>query len=326
MIKSLRDLIVDEVQPYQPTSILANNLLEIPDIYSAEYNRPKANWLSNFGRNFAQGYRENYDNRFNMDNLTPNENKNWQTRIGEGLGTVGRFLDSPWGRGLLTAGLVGATGGSGLQALSFGAGAGVKRQEMQTADKVYRKQLKQMGYTDDELDNIQGDISPTIYKGLADSLRLGNQRMTYGQLALFDNDIAELLRTNPELENQFIPLTMARDIYTKRKQKAEADIEKTIAGTEKTKADTEGSIARTEKTKKETEYVGKPRVTINRREGGTTSTVNIRHTGGSVGKGGKTTTTNKTIRPIGQNIKEGTIIKNKQGKRMILRGGKWQPM
>lgn len=283
MMTTLADYIMGEM-PQQPTSILAENIAN-PNIYAEQWNpTPKSSWLSNFGRNFNQGYGENYNNRFDFENLAPNENKNWQTRIGEGFGTVGRFLDSPLGRGLITAGLVGATGGSGLQALTYGLGAGTNRKNMQTADRVYRKQLGQMGYTDEDLNNITGDITPQIYKGLADSLRLGNQRMTYGQLALFDDDIAELLRTNPELENQFIPLTMARDIYTKRKQTAEANIDKTKAGTEKTKADTEGSKARTEKIKAETGQVGKPRVSINIKQGGTHSV--IEHKGGTGGNGG----------------------------------------
>ena len=288
--------------PQQPTTILADNMVSPnSNIYAEDWNpTPKNSWLSNFGKNFAQGYNENYNNKFSVDNLAKNDDKNWQTRLGEGLGSVGRFLDSPLGRGLITAGLVGATGGSGLQALTYGANAGVRRQDMQTADRVYRKQLKQMGYSDDELDNITGDITPSIYKGLTDSFRLGNQRMTYGQLAMFDDDVAEMLRQSPELVNQFVPMQFARDIYGKRKDKAQADIEKT-------KADTEGSRARTEKTKAETGQVGKPRVTINRREGGTTSRVIMEHKGGS-GKGGKTTQQN---RPVGTNNKNNIVSKLK---------------
>ena len=177
--------------------------------------------------------------------------------------------------------------------LQEGLNAFTGRQNAQTADKVYRKQLGQMGYTEEDLNNITGDITPSIYKGLTDSFRLGNQRMTYGQLAMFDDDIAEMLRQNPELVNQFVPMQFARDIYTKRKDKAEADIEKT-------KADTEGSKARTEKTKAETGQVGKPRVSINIKQGGTHST--IEHKGGSNGgKGGKNTKGGSGGRPVGAN-------------------------
>lgn len=228
----------------------------------------------------AQGFRDNYNNRFSFNNLAP-QGKNWATRIGEGLGTVGRFIDSPLGRGLIAGGLNSALGYN--NSLQEGLNAAVGRQKARTADSIYRKQLKQMGYTDEDLYNIVGDVTPEIYKGLTDSFRLGNQRMTYGQLALFDPEIAEQVRQNPELANQFMPVMFARDIYGKKNQQAEANIEKI-------KADTEGSKARTEKTKAETGQVGKPRVTINRREGGTTSRVIMEHKGGS-GKGGKNTNT-----------------------------------
>lgn len=317
---NIQDLLLQEIGQTQPQTIFDSGVApQTANIYDTQYDNPKRSWLSDF----ASGYNDNYRNRWGNTDL-PQE-KNWATRIGEGLGTVGRFIDSPLGRGLIAGGLNSALGYN--NSLREGLNAFVGRQNAQTADRVYRKQLGQMGYTDQDLSNITGDITPQIYKGLADSLRLGNQRMTYGQLALFDNDIAELLRTNPELENQFIPLTMARDIYTKRKQKAEADIEKTKAGTEKTKADTEGSKARTEKIKAETGQVGKPRVSINIKQGGTHSV--IEHKGGSGGNAGGKGTGGKPTQPnrlIGQTIKEGTIIKNKQGKRMILRGGKWQPM
>lgn len=281
---NLADLIMQETRQEQPQTIL-----DVPIITGGvvETNQPLKNWLSDF----RSGYRDNYKNRWGQTDL-PQE-KNWATRIGEGLGTVGRFIDSPTGRFALAAGLNSALGYN--NSLQEGLNAAIGRQNAQTADRVYRKQLEQMGYSQQDLDNITGDITPSIYKGLAYSFRLGNQRMTYGQLAMFDNDIAELLRANPDLENQFIPLSMARDIYTKRKQKAEVDIEKT-------KADTEGSKARTEKTKAETGQVGKPRVSINIKQGGTHSV--IEHKGGNGGSGGKTTATNKTIRPIGQNTKK----------------------
>lgn len=306
----IRDLLIQEIGQQQPQTIFDTPIISggVVQTETPQQN----NWLGDF----ASGYNDNYRNRWGNTDL-PQE-KNWATRIGEGLGTLGRFVDSPLGRGLIAGGLNAALGYD--NSLQEGLGAYVGRQNAQTADRVYRKQLGQMGYSQQDLDNITGDITPSIYKGLTDSFRLGNQRMTYGQLAMFDDDIAEMLRQSPELANQFVPLTFARDIYTKRKDKAEADIEKT-------KADTEGSKARTEKTKAETGQVGKPRVSINIKQGGTHSI--IEHKGGSGGNtggkgtGGKPTQPN---RPVGQTIKEGTIIKNKQGKRMILRGGKWQPI
>lgn len=256
MAMGLQNLLMQEAGQQQP-----QNIFDTPVIVGgvSETNAPQRSWL----RDFASGYNDNYKNRWGNTDL-PQE-KNWATRIGEGLGTVGRFIDSPLGRGLIAGGLNKALGYD--NSLTEGLKAFTGRQNAQTADRVYRKQLGQMGYTDQDLSNITGDITPTIYKGLTDSFRLGNQRMTYGQLAMFDNDVAELLRTNPDLENQFIPLSMARDVYTKRGPKAEADIKNTEA--------------KTEKTKKETEYVGKPKVTVNIKQGGTHSV--IEHKGGSGG-------------------------------------------
>lgn len=168
----------------------------------------------------ARGYQENYNNGFNVNNF--GQNKGWAQRIGEGLGTVGRFIDSPLGRGLIAAGLNKALGYD--NSLQEGLTAAVGRQNAQTADKVYRQQLSQMGYKDEDLANIRGNITPEIYKGLTDSFRLGNNRMTYGQLAMFDEGVAEQVKQNPELANQFIPMTFAKDVYGKKRDLADEKI------------------------------------------------------------------------------------------------------
>lgn len=259
---NLRDLLLQEVgQEEQPQSIYDTPIISGGVV---ENTTPDRSWL----KDFASGYNDNYQNRWGNTDL-PKE-KNWATRIGEGLGTVGRFIDSPLGRGIMAGTLNNMLGYD--NSFKEGLQAYVGRKNAQTADKVYRKQLGQMGYSDQDLSNITGDITPSIYKGLTDSFRLGNQRMTYGQLAMFDNDIAEMVRQNPELANQFIPLTMARDIYTKRGAKAEADIENTKAKTDKTIA--------------ETGQVGKPKVVKTIKEGHVTYDYNYNGTGGG-GNGGK---------------------------------------
>lgn len=98
--------------------------------------------------NFINGYRENTNNGFNLENWTNNmgldgHKKGLAYRVGEGLGTAARFLDSPFGRGLLTAGIVSGTGGSGLEALVYGGNSGVLNQNLRTNDKLYRNELKQ---------------------------------------------------------------------------------------------------------------------------------------------------------------------------------------
>lgn len=97
------------------------------------------------------GARENYNNKFDFSNLDNNttpdgRNKGFAYRFGEGLGSVGRFLESPAGRALIVGGIVGATGGSGLDALVYGASAGAGNQQNKFADKIYRQSLESQGF------------------------------------------------------------------------------------------------------------------------------------------------------------------------------------
>ena len=224
-----------------------------------------ANHKPGFFEDFGRGYRENSTQGFNVNNLAPVENKGLATRLGEGLGTIERFANSPLGRGVIAYGLSNAIGDTNPLEQAFTAGVG--RQKNMTQDRVYRNQLKQLGMTDDEVNAIPGNVTKDVFEGVTSGMRLGNQRMTYGQLAMLDDNIAEEVRKNPALANQFVPINIARDIYAKKRPMAESKMEEIKAKTEKTKA--------------ETKQVGKPKVTINRREGGTTSTVNIVHSGGS---------------------------------------------
>ena len=126
---------------------------------------------------------------------------------------------------------------------------------------------------------------------------------------MLDDDIAEEVRKNPALANMFVPVNIARDIYGKKRPMAESKMEEIKAKTEETKA-------KTEKTKAETQQVGKPKVTINRKEGTTTSNVNIVHSSGS-GKGTNTpnrpTRNNNTglVRVQAPNGQTGTIPRAK---------------
>ena len=221
-----------------------------------------------FFEDFGRGFQENATQGFNVNNLAPVQGKGLATRLGEGLGTLARFYDKPIGRMAVATGLSMLT--DEANPLNEGVKAYVGRQNNMTQDRVYRNQLKQLGMTDDEVNAIPGNVTKDVFEGVTSGMRLGNQRMTYGQLAMLDDDIAEEVRKNPALANMFVPINIARDIYAKKRPMAESKIEETKAKTEKTKA--------------ETKQVGKPKVTINRREGGTTSTVNIVHSGGS-GKG-----------------------------------------
>ena len=221
-----------------------------------------------FFEDFSRGYKENATQGFNVNNLTPVQGKGLATRLGEGLGTIERFANTPLGRGLIAYGLSNAMGDTNPLEQAFTAGVG--RQTNMTQDRVYRNQLKQLGMTDDEVNAIPGNVTKDVFEGVTSGMRLGNQRMTYGQLAMLDDGIAEEVRKNPALANMFVPINIARDIYGLKRETAQGKMAETKAKTEKTQA--------------ETKQVGKPKVTINRKEGTTTSNVNIVHSGGS-GKG-----------------------------------------
>ena len=242
---------------------------ETKEVEMATLTNHKPGFFEDFGR----GLQENATQGFNVNNLAPVQGKGLATRLGEGLGTLARFYDKPIGRMAVATGLSMLT--DEANPLNEGVKAYVGRQNNMTQDRVYRNQLKQLGMTDDEVNAIPGNVTKDVFEGVTSGMRLGNQRMTYGQLAMLDDDIAEEVRKNPTLANMFVPINIARDIYAKKRPMAESKIEETKAKTEKTKA--------------ETKQVGKPKVTINRREGGTTSTVNIVHSGGS-GKGAGTPT------------------------------------
>lgn len=92
------------------------------------------------------GARENFATGFAANNLTDNETtdgrrKGFAYRLGEGLGTIGRVLESPLGRGLITAGIVGATGGNGLEALAYGGQAGTLNQRLRNQNQMYRNEM-----------------------------------------------------------------------------------------------------------------------------------------------------------------------------------------
>lgn len=88
---------------------------------------------------FIKGYK---DNRFNPINMYQwGEKKGTAERLGEGLGSLVRFGESPLGRSLIVGGLVGATGGNPLQSLTYGTYTGMLNQANRNADRIYRDDL-----------------------------------------------------------------------------------------------------------------------------------------------------------------------------------------
>jgi hypothetical protein len=168
-------------------------------------------------RDIAQGYKENSRNAFNVDNLgdaiTDNgRKKGISYRLGEGIGTLARIGDSPLGRGLITAGIIGASGGSGLEALAFGGSAGVMNQANRTQDSIYRKQLKDLGMSEEEVDSIRGYITGDTYKNIADTFKARWNKTSWGDLANFNPKIKEVIQANPQLANTYVPASVANTI------------------------------------------------------------------------------------------------------------------
>ena len=165
----------------------------------------------------ASGYRENYVTGFAAPNLGQQQTadgrqKGFGYRLGEGLGSVGRFIDSPLGRGLIAAGLNSALGYD--NSLQEGLTAAVGRQNAQTADRVYRNQLKQMGFDENELNNIRGNITSDMYKNIVSNaykFRNLDQNSYVKMKTLYDRQLQQGIITPEEykmnveaLNNQYV--------------------------------------------------------------------------------------------------------------------------
>lgn len=108
------------------------------------------------------GAKENFATGFAAPNweqtVTPDgRKKGMGYRFGEGLGSFARFAESPLGRGLIMAGIVGASGGSGLEALGYGTGAGLLNQQSRMKDRMYRNELEKMGFDTTGITGYVGD-------------------------------------------------------------------------------------------------------------------------------------------------------------------------
>ena len=128
------------------------------------------------------GAKENFATGFAAPNweqtITPDgRKKGLGYRFGEGLGSFARFAESPLGRGLIMAGIVGASGGSGLEALGYGAGAGLSNQQARMKDKIYRNSLIEQGQN--SLRNTAGFANLTPEEQQAEFDRIANQVNSY---------------------------------------------------------------------------------------------------------------------------------------------------
>lgn len=171
-----------------------------------------AKFQPGFFNNLASGARENFTTGFAANNLTDNTangvKKGFGYRLGEGLGTLARIGESPLGRGLIVSGLVGLTGGNPLQAMAYGATAGVGNQSNRMRDKVYRNDLirseqqallnnkdfqnldvatQQQLLNDvaNNVNNLRGYITNDVYRNMIDS-RIAQENAAYRRM-YYDN-------------------------------------------------------------------------------------------------------------------------------------------
>lgn len=148
-----------------------------------------AKFQPGFFNNFGAGFKENFStpisaNNFGQNTLADGRPKGFGYRAGEALGTLGRVLESPLGRGLLTAGIVGATGGSGLEALAYGGQAGLINQTSRMNDQIYRNSLNEQGI---DTTGLSGYINQDTYKNLS-STNTNYQKMLNAQAIALAKD------------------------------------------------------------------------------------------------------------------------------------------
>lgn len=114
----------------------------------------------------ASGYQDNFNNPISAVNFRPDPSKNGANKFGEALGTFGRVMNSPGGRGLATALAVGAMGGNPTQAMTYGLQAGVGNYNNVNQDRMNRELLKQQGI---DTSNVRGYLNNDTAKAYTDN-------------------------------------------------------------------------------------------------------------------------------------------------------------
>lgn len=198
----------------------------------------------------AGGYNENRKNAISMSNFGDNtleggRKKGFAYRLGEGLGSLARIGESPLGRSLLVGGLVGATGGSGLEALAYGAQTGMLNQQNRNQDRLYRddlirsyqqslennpefanlsdaeKQVQLQGVAD-SINNIRGYMTPQTYSNMIQSNQL-RDNAAYRKL-YYDNQ-ARQNEMNSKLAQEKFDYQKRQDAIENALRSRELDIQ-----------------------------------------------------------------------------------------------------
>ena len=157
-------------------------------------------------QDISKGYEENRFTPASLDNLQQNtlangREKGFAYRLGEGLGSLARLGNSPLGRGLITGGIVGATGGNGLEALTYGAGATMLNQGNVLKDQLYRRELEKYGF---DTSGIKGYISDDTFNKYLQSKQM-QDNAEYRNLLLktqMENNAALLKLKEQEAQRQ----------------------------------------------------------------------------------------------------------------------------
>lgn len=142
-------------------------------------NKDIANWIA-----------QNPD-ALNPVTETVGRDKTLLGRIGEGVGTLSRIIDKPITKSLLVGGLVGATGGNPADMIGYGIKAGGMAQQAQLRNNLYRQKLKQLGYSDEDLEKIKGYIGDSEYRTISDGVYKENMADYRNMMAQIAQDKAD---------------------------------------------------------------------------------------------------------------------------------------
>lgn len=185
---------------------------------------------SGFLTDLLQGAKENFTTPMSLERLqTPRENQGVGSQIGRAIGTAGRAVESPLGRGLLTAGIVGATGGNPLQMGVYGGSAGVQNQQNRSRNQLYRQQLENMGVP---IQNTGGYIGSDEFKNIASTQTNFSKDETSQRKAILDG-VNRGIITPAEGASQLRLLGLDTQLQTGTQERTnEAKIEKMKADVE----------------------------------------------------------------------------------------------
>ena len=174
-----------------------NNQEQLDLARTGKFNLPTEGGVRQGGliNGYNQGYNLNYDNP--TDQIS--------TRIGQALGTIKRGADSPLGRAVIAYGASRMMGDA--NPLKQAATAYSTRENVKTADQLYRKQLNNMGI---DTSGINGEINADMIKTLSPLLSTGTKFTTLGALAMYDEGAKARIAAGAD-PNTIVPNTLAKD-------------------------------------------------------------------------------------------------------------------